>query len=79
MGSSQWLSMGLLALAILIGSIAAAIAYQNGPPSVIGIFDFAYVGFALLWGASFFAEVPDPVFAVGMVLIVIAGVMTLRQ
>lgn len=42
--------MGLLAAVILIGSIEAAIAYQNGPPTMIGAFDFAYVGFAVIWG-----------------------------
>lgn len=31
LGPAEWLSMGLLAIAILIGSIGAAIAYQNAP------------------------------------------------
>ena len=79
MGTSQWFSMSLLAAAILIGSIGTAIAYQIGPSSIIGIFDFAYVGFAVLWGVFFFAEIPDPVSITGMVLIVIAGVLSLRQ
>ena len=79
MGSSQWLSMSLLAVAILIGSIGAAIAYQNGPSSVIGIFDFAYVGFAALWGILLFTEIPDVISVTGTVLIVTAGVMSLRQ
>ena len=48
MGQSEWVSMGLLAAAILIGSVGAAIAYQNGPPAMIGAFDFAYVGFAVI-------------------------------
>ncbi len=76
---SQWLSMILLAVAILIGSIGAAFAYQNGPSSVIGIFDFAYVGFAVLWSVLLFTEIPDLISILGMVLIVIAGVMSLRQ
>lgn len=76
---SGWISMGLLAIAILIGSIGAAIAYQNGPPSVIGIFDFAYVGFAVIWGIVFFNEIPDIVSIIGMVLIVVAGYISLRQ
>lgn len=36
MGISQWISMGLLAVAILIGSIGTAIAYQKAPSSVVG-------------------------------------------
>lgn len=79
MGVGEWAAMGLLATAILIGSVGAAIAYQNGPPSIIGTFDFAYVGFALLWGMVFFAEVPDFGSLAGMALIVAAGIMSLRQ
>ena len=38
MVKAEWISMGLLAAAILIGSIGAAIAYRNGPPAMIGGF-----------------------------------------
>ncbi|WP_192363453.1 DMT family transporter [Mesorhizobium mediterraneum] len=79
MGRAEWISMGLLAAAILIGSIGAAIAYQNGPPAMIGAFDFAYVGFAVVWGVVFFAEVPDLTSTLGMTLIVGAGILSLRQ
>ena len=79
LGPSEWFSMSLLAIAILVGSIGAAIAYQNGPSSMIGTFDFAYVGFAVLWGILFFNELPDGLSILGMLLIVVAGVMSLRQ
>jgi len=79
MGTSQWLSVALLAAAILVGSIAAAYAYQNGPPSVIGIFDFAYVGFALIWGFVLLSETPDGISVLGMIFIVVAGVLSLRR
>ncbi|RLQ88274.1 DMT family transporter [Notoacmeibacter ruber] len=79
MGSSEWVSMGLLAVSIIIGSVGAAIAYQIAPPSIIGSFDFAYVGFAVLWSAVFFYEWPDMLTLFGMALIVIAGIMSLRQ
>lgn len=79
MGQAEWISMGLLTAAILIGSIGAAVAYQNGPPSVIGSFDFAYVGFAVVWGMIFFAEVPDVSSTLGITLIVGAGILSLRQ
>lgn len=79
MGASEWLSMALMAAAILIGSIGAAIAYQNGPPKIIGIFDFAYVGFAVIWGMAFFAEVPDMLSTIGIVMIVGAGLLSMRQ
>jgi len=79
MGLSQWLSMCLLAAAMLIGSIGAAIAYQNGPSSMIGIFDFAYVGFALIWSIVLFNEMPDTTSLLGIALIVAAGILSLRQ
>lgn len=79
MGPREWLAMALLAVAILIGSIGAAIAYQSGPPSVVGTFDFAYVGFAVVWGLLFFAETPDGFSVVGMVMIVVAGVLSIRK
>ncbi len=79
MNPSQWVSMGMLAIIILIGSIGAAIAYQNGPPSVIGIFDFGYVGFAVLWSILIFNQYPDTVSVAGIVLIVIAGIISLRR
>jgi len=79
MGRAEWLSMSLLACAIFIGSVGAAIAYQNGPPAVIGTFDFAYVSFALVWGLILFAEVPDALSLCGIALIVVAGIISLRQ
>ncbi|MBO6638285.1 MAG: DMT family transporter [Roseitalea sp.] len=79
MGFGEWVAMALLACAILVGSVGAAIAYQNAPPAVIGTFDFGYVAFALVWGLVFFAEVPDIWSLIGMTLIVMAGVMVLRQ
>jgi len=79
MGGEEWLSMAVLASAILIGSVGAAIAYQKGPPAVVGTFDFAYVGFATIWGTVFFREIPDTLSLLGMALIVVAGILSLRQ
>ena len=79
MGISEWFYIGLLAVAILIGSVGTAIAYQNGPSSVIGVFDFAYVGFAVIWSAIFFDQIPDAVSVLGMVLITVAGLISLRR
>ena len=79
MGWVEWRSMVLLACAILVGSVGTAIAYQKGPPAMVGAFDFAYVGFAVIWGIVFFSEVPDPISILGMALIVSAGLLSLRQ
>ena len=76
MGLAEWLAMGLLATAVLIGSVFAAIAYQSGRPAVVATFDFAYLPFAVIWGIAFFAELPDVVTIVGMVLIATAGILS---
>ena len=79
MDVAAWGTMGMLALAVLIGSIGAGIAYQNAPSSMIGTFDFTYVGFAVVWGIVFFAQIPDSLTVVGMCLIVLAGILSLRR
>ena len=75
----EWRVMAILAIAIVIGSIGAAMAYQNGPSSTIATFDFAYVGFATIWGFVLFAEVPGAQVSIGIILIVTAGVIATRQ
>ena len=79
MGTHEWLAMGLLATAILIGSVGAAIASQAGPSSIVSTFDFSYLAFAALWGLLFFAEVPDTESVAGIVLIAIAGILAVRR
>ncbi len=79
MGGSELIAIVLLAVAILTASIGTAIAYQAGPSSVVATFDFAYVGFAVIWGFVFFAEAPDAVSLSGIALIVLAGVIAVRK
>ncbi len=79
MGAAEWRTTAILASLILVASVGTAVAYQAAPASTIGTFDFAYVGFALIWGAIFFAERPDNVALVGIALIVIAGVLAVRR
>jgi drug/metabolite transporter (DMT)-like permease len=76
---AEWRTMGILAAAILAGSILAAVAYQNGPSSTVSIFDFSYVGFAAILGYLMFAEVPAPTVSLGILLIVISGIIASRQ
>jgi drug/metabolite transporter (DMT)-like permease len=79
MGQKEWLSMALLAVAALFGSVGAAIAYQIAPPATVATFDFSYLGFSALWGMLFFAEILDAVTIVGIVMIVVAGVLAVRR
>lgn len=79
MNMTAWMLLVGLSGAILIGSIGAAIAYQRGKPSIIGIFDFSYVGFAVFWGFLFFSETPEPIGLIGMIMIVAAGMLTMVE
>lgn len=79
MSAKEWVAIGILSVAILVGSIGAAYAYQNGPPATIATFDFAYVAFAVLWGVVMFQEIPSAVGAGGMILIVFAGILAVRS
>ncbi len=79
MGATEWSVIGLLAIAILIGSLGAAFAYQNGVPATIATFDFAYVGFAALWGFFLFHETLTLKTITGIMLIVIAGILAVRK
>lgn len=72
-------AIGLMVVAILVGSIGAAVAYQIGKPSVVGTFDFSYVGFATLAGVVFFGERPDIWSLLGIALIAAAGLIALRE
>lgn len=75
----EWRIMAILAVAILVGSVGAAFAYQNGPSSIVATFDFAYVAFAVIWGFLLFDEIPQPLVASGIVMIVVAGMIAVRQ
>ncbi|MEM9627381.1 MAG: EamA/RhaT family transporter, partial [Pseudomonadota bacterium] len=79
MDTNEFAAVGLLGIAILVASIGTAIAYQSGPSSVVATFDFSYVGFAVIWGLIFFSELPDLISLCGMLLIVIAGIISIRQ
>ena len=74
-----WLAMAVLAIVILIGSLFGAIAYQNGPSSVIGTLDYSYLVFSAVWGLVIFSEVPDAYTIVGMLMITGAGLMAIKR
>lgn len=78
-GVKEWAAIGVLSITILIGSLGAAYAYQNGEPATIATFDFAYVAFAVFWGVVMFQESPSPVGMAGISLIVFAGILAVRS
>ena len=74
-----WLVILALALAMVVGSMFTAFAYQQGAPSVIASFDYSYLAFSVMWGMVFFAERPDAMSGLGMLLIAAAGVLAMRS
>lgn len=74
----DWLLMAFLALLMVLVSTGVAKAYQVGPSTVIGAFDYAYLVFAVFWGFALFNEVPDAATVLGMCLIALSGVLVLR-
>lgn len=75
LSTETWTAAAILSVAIIVGSAGAAIAYQIGPASIVGVFDYSYLVFAALWGFLFFAETPDGLTALGMLLIFSAGAL----
>ena len=69
----------ILAALMLIGSVGAAVAYQNGPPGTVAAFDYSYLVFSLVWGAVFFGEAPGLLSLLGIGLIVAAGFLALSR
>ncbi|SOH93791.1 Threonine/homoserine efflux transporter RhtA [Monaibacterium marinum] len=78
-----WPRLGLaevsfaIGLGVLLAVIATlvALAYQLTPSPVVGVFDTAYLGFAAIWGAIWFAETPSLLEGFGIALIGFGAVM----
>lgn len=68
-----------LAMATLIGSVGAAIAYQNGPPAMVAALDYSYLVFSLIWAVLFFGERPHLLTLAGIVVIAGAGILALPR
>ncbi|WP_226550065.1 DMT family transporter [Celeribacter naphthalenivorans] len=75
----QWRNLVLLAGLILVASVGTAVAYQAASASTVGTFDFAYVGFAVIWGVVIFDERPQGAALAGIALIVVAGVLAVQR
>ncbi|SBR50859.1 MULTISPECIES: DMT family transporter [unclassified Halomonas] len=71
--------IGAYALLLITVNTGVARAYQIAPSALIGTFDYAYLIFASLWGYLLFSEVPDAMTWLGMGMILMSGLMVLRQ
>ncbi|ETX29187.1 permease [Roseivivax isoporae LMG 25204] len=84
---SLWPPLGIAgwSLAILLGVLmaiiapAVALAYRLAPTPVVGVFDTAYLGFAAVWGALFFGEVPSTREGLGITMIAAGAILMSRN
>ncbi|MCC9625819.1 DMT family transporter [Thalassospira sp. MA62] len=74
------LDAGMIGTALMLGilmtyiAIAVAKAYKSLSPVTVGLFDNAYLGFALMWGFMLFGDLPDLIGSLGILLIVGAAI-----
>ncbi len=79
MGVEEWAIMGAFGTALVVVAAAVAKAYQSGPSSIVGAFDYSYLVFAALWGVIFFGETLDAPTVAGIAMIAAAGLLVLWQ
>lgn len=65
----EWVLVGLLGLFMAVIATAVARAYQLAPAPIVGVFDNAYLLFAMLWAVLLFGEVPGVAAGLGVALI----------
>ena len=74
----DWALAGLLGALLALVAVAVAAAYRLAPTPLIGVFDTSYLGFAMLWGVVFFAEIPGPHALLGIALIGLGALLATR-
>lgn len=85
-GFDEWRTLGIEAYAILFcgavtlitGHMLVISAFRAADPAVVAPFRYANVPFAVAYGAWLFGMRPDALALAGMVLIIAAGVYTVR-
>ena len=78
-GASEWGVMLMLAGFTVVIGMALAAAYQSAPPATVATFDYSYLVFMALWDVLFFATAINGKTAIGILLIVSAGLLVMRR
>lgn len=71
---TAWGISGLLGGLMAYIAIAVAQAYKSLSPVTVGLFDNAYLAFALVWGFVMFGDLPDVMGLLGIILIAGAAI-----
>ncbi len=75
LGPAEWGLVLLLGALLAIVTTVVALAYRVAPTPVVGVFDTGYLGFAALWGAVVFADIPTPRDGAGIALIAAGAIL----
>lgn len=67
----------LMGVIVAFAAIFVAYAFQNAPAPLVGVFDYSYLLFAIVWGFVFFGEMPNGLGVSGIICIAVAGSLTL--
>ncbi|MGI9408211.1 MAG: DMT family transporter [Hyphomicrobiaceae bacterium] len=78
-GLAEWGFVAMLAALMVGNSLVVSAAYQSAPSAIIVTFDYNYLIFMTVFGFILFSEVPDRETVIGMIMIVSAGMMVVRQ
>lgn len=73
---TDWGLVVLLGCLLAIVATTVALAYRLAPTPIVGVFDTAYLGFAALWSAVLFADIPTTQEGLGIGLIAAGAVLT---
>lgn len=72
---AQWRLVLFLGVLLAVIATVVSAAYRLAPTPVVGVFDTAYLGFAALWGALLFGEVPTSREALGIGMIAASAIL----
>jgi len=72
---ADWNLAFVLGCLLAVIATAVATAYRVAPTPVVGVFDTAYLGFAAIWGAVLFGDVPTAREALGIALIACSAIL----
>lgn len=78
-GQREMLLLGGAALAVALGNYTVIVAYRSAPVSVVSPFRYMGVAFAILFGFMVWGFVPDAIAMAGIVIVVLAGLYTMRR
>jgi drug/metabolite transporter (DMT)-like permease len=77
--ATGWLMLGGLAACGTLGHVLYSIAFRFAPAAILQPFGYLALVFAIFWGWLIFSQFPDVWTIAGAALIVIGGIVALRQ